>query len=356
MPGRKRLALSRFAPVSTRAAGALALAAFVWMVCAPPAGARSHRHGHPQQHHQQQLTPEAVNAAAFNGPVAAGRESPVTLKAQVLLDRTSFSPGAIDARASANFAKALAAFQQAQGLAPSGKLDRDTWERLVRGGDTPALVEYEIRDADVNGPFTPQIPNGMEEMSGLDHLDYTGSPQLLAEKFHVVQSLLRELNPGRPLDRAGTVIVVPNVRDARADAAVARVEVDKALKAVRAFGADGKLVAFYPATIGSKEKPAPSGTFRIRQVVENPTYHYDPKFHFKGVKAQQPFTIRPGPNNPVGLVWIDLSKPSYGIHGTPDPSKIGKSESHGCVRLTNWDVLDLAHRVHRGVQVAFLDR
>jgi lipoprotein-anchoring transpeptidase ErfK/SrfK len=131
--------------------------------------------------------------------------------------------------------------------------------------------------------------------------------------------------------------------------------VDKRLKAVRAFAGDGRLVAFYPASIGSQEKPAPSGTFRIRQVVENPTYHYDPKFHFKGVKAQQPFTIRPGPNNPVGLVWIDLSKPSYGIHGTPDPTKIGKTQSHGCIRLTNWDALDLAHRVRKGVQVAFLD-
>ena len=131
---------------------------------------------------------------------------------------------------------------------------------------------------------------------------------------------------------------------------------DKPLKAVRAFAADGTLVAFYPATIGSQEKPAPSGTFRIRAVAQRPTYHYDPKFQFKGVKARQPFTVKPGPNNPVGLVWIDLSKPSYGIHGTPDPTKIGKTQSHGCIRLTNWDAVDLARRVRKGVQVAFLDR
>jgi lipoprotein-anchoring transpeptidase ErfK/SrfK len=207
----------------------------------------------------------------------------------------------------------------------------------------------------VNGPFTPRIPKRMEDMSGLEHLDYTGPVELLAEKFHVTENLLRELNRGRALDRAGSVIVVPNVREARSDGSAARVEVDKALKAVRAFGPDGRLVAFYPASIGSKDKPAPSGTFRIRQVAQNPTYHYDPKFQFKGVKAEKPFTIPPGPNNPVGVVWIDLSKPSYGIHGTPDPSKIGKTQSHGCIRLTNWDALDLAHRVRRGVQVAFVD-
>jgi lipoprotein-anchoring transpeptidase ErfK/SrfK len=193
-------------------------------------------------------------------------------------------------------------------------------------------------------------------MSTLEHLDYTGPVQLLGEKFHVSQNLLRDLNRGRALDRAGSVIVVPNVRGARSNDTVARGEVDKARKAVRAFAADGTLVAFYPATIGSNDKPAPSGTFRIRAVAQNPTYHYDPKFQFKGVKARHKFTIRPGPNNPVGLVWIDLSKPSYGIHGTPDPTKIGKTQSHGCIRLTNWDALDLARRVRKGVQVAFLDQ
>lgn len=344
-----RRTLASFA--ARRSACAIALAALVWTGAAFPAAARAHRH----EHVSQPLTAEAVNAARFDGPVSARRQSAVVLKAQVLLDRLSFSPGAIDAKPDENFAKALAAFQQAQGLSPTGKLDRDTWEKLTPNGDVPALVDYEISNDDVKGPFTPSVPKRMEDMSRLERLDYTSPVELLAEKFHVAQSLLRDLNRGRTLDRAGSVIVVPNVRDARSDDAVARVEVDKRLKAVRAFAADGSLVAFYPATIGSQEKPAPSGTFRIRSVVKNPTYHYDPKFHFKGVKAQHPFTIRAGPNNPVGLVWIDLSKPSYGIHGTPDPTKIGKTQSHGCIRLTNWDALDLASRVRKGVQVAFLD-
>lgn len=335
-----------------RRACAIVIAVLVGIGASLPAEAR--RHGHEER--AQPLTAETVNAARYEGPVSERGPSAVVLKAAVLLDRLSFSPGAIDAKAGENFSKALAAFQQAQGLQPTGKLDPDTWQRLAGNADVPALVDYEISDDDVKGPFTPRIPQKMEEMSRLDQLGYSGPVELLAEKFHVAESLLRELNRGRPLDRAGSTIVVPNVRDARADDAVARVEVDKALKAVRAFGADGRLVAFYPATIGSKEKPAPSGTFRIRNVTRHPIYYYDPKFHFKGVKTDRPFTIRPGPNNPVGVVWIDLSKPSYGIHGTPDPTKIGKTQSHGCIRLTNWDALDLAGRVRKGVEVAFLDR
>ena len=124
---------------------------------------------------------------------------------------------------------------------------------------------------------------------------------------------------------------------------------------VRAIGVNGELLATYPASIGSQEKPAPSGSYQIRNVVRNPTYHYNPKFKFKGVKSSQPFTIRAGPNNPVGSVWIDLSLDSYGIHGTPDPSKVSKAYSHGCVRLTNWDVEELAKLVKKGTPVEFLD-
>jgi lipoprotein-anchoring transpeptidase ErfK/SrfK len=332
-----------------RRAGVVCSLVLAALVCAvPPAAARARQ--------PPQLTAEAVNAADYAAPVRSRRAGPVLLKAQILLDRLSFSPGAIDGRSGDNFAKALAAFQQFAGLSPTGKLDADTWARLTQNADVPVVVEYRIAADDVKGPFAPHIPGRFEEMRGLKHLDYASPAQLLAEKFHLDQRLLKALNPGRPLDRAGTVIVVPNVSNARPNGAAARVAVDKREKAVRAFAADGALVAFYPATIGSREKPAPDGTYRVRNVTRNPTYHYDPKFHFKGVRARHPFTIAPGPNNPVGLVWIDLSKPSYGVHGTPDPTKIGKTSSHGCIRLTNWDALDLARRVRRGVQVAFLDQ
>jgi len=138
-------------------------------------------------------------------------------------------------------------------------------------------------------------------------------------------------------------------------AKVERIEINKHERDLRAFDKDGHLVAFYPASIGSTAKPAPSGSFKVNRVQRDPAYHYDPKFHFKGVKARQKFAIKPGPNNPVGTVWIDLTAPSYGIHGTPNPDKIGKTESHGCIRLTNWDALALAAMVHKGTQVDFVE-
>jgi lipoprotein-anchoring transpeptidase ErfK/SrfK len=153
---------------------------------------------------------------------------------------------------------------------------------------------------------------------------------------------------------ASAAAATPDQRGA-SDPKVARIEVDKRERSLRALDKDGKLVAFYPASIGSTEKPAPSGTFKVRTVQYDPIYHYDPKFAFKGVKAKEKFTIKPGPNNPVGSVWIDLTAPSYGIHGTPNPDKVSKTESHGCIRLTNWDARALAGMVRKGTTVAFLD-
>ena len=129
---------------------------------------------------------------------------------------------------------------------------------------------------------------------------------------------------------------------------------DKKALTVRALDADGKLISFYPASVGSADRPSPSGTWHVRSVVENPTYHYSPKLKFKGVKTQKPFDIAAGPLNPVGSTWIDLGD-SYGIHGTPAPERISKTESHGCVRLTNWDAQQLAKMVHKGTKVEFIN-
>jgi lipoprotein-anchoring transpeptidase ErfK/SrfK len=196
-------------------------------------------------------------------------------------------------------------------------------------------------------------------------LGYTSAREMLAERFHMNRDLLGALNPGKALDEAGIVILVaavdpmeaakPKGKDQRQEPKVERVEVDKASRGVRALDAEGKLVAYYPASIGSTEKPAPSGTTKVTGVAFDPIYTYDPKYAFKGVKADKKLTIKPGPNNPVGLVWIDLAIPSYGIHGTPEPEKVGKTESHGCIRLTNWNARDLATHVARGAKVTFKD-
>lgn len=317
--------------------------------------------------HAAALTPEQVNAADYKGPPAPqkkgkrGKEQstkgagPLQLKAQVLLDRAGFSPGAIDALDGENARKALAAFQQTNGLQPSGRLDADSWAKLAATSKDPVLFEYEITDADLKGPFEKTIPKGLELMAKLKRLAYRSPQEMLAERFHMDEGLLRRLNPKAAFDKAGTRIVVANVPQAAPKGKVARIEVRKSEGALRAFDREGTLVGFFPISIGSGEKPAPSGSFKVNTVAQNPEYRYDPKFNFKEVKVQKPFTVAGGPNNPVGAAWIDLTAETYGIHGTPEPSKVGKTESHGCVRLTNWDVTRLAKMVEKGTAVDFVE-
>jgi len=199
------------------------------------------------------------------------------------------------------------------------------------------------------------IPDSLEEKAKLEHLSYTGPQELLAEKFHMDIALLNSLNAGKAFDEVGTSIMVPNVE--RSDTIkAARLEVDKAIGGVFAFDQKNAIVAFYPATIGSDETPSPVGKLTVTRIAENPTYTYDPaKLNFEGVAATEKFEIQPGPNNPVGLVWIALSEPGYGIHGSPLPSAISRQRSHGCVRLTNWDALDLARMVRKGTPVDFIE-
>jgi lipoprotein-anchoring transpeptidase ErfK/SrfK len=272
----------------------------------------------------------------------------------VLLDRAHFSPGEIDGRDGENMKKAIVAFAAAAALQSNGELDNTVWQALTAQSNQPAIIDYTVSDEDTRGPFAKKIPTKMEEMEGLPALSYTSAREAIAEKFHMSEALLSGLNPGESFEAAGKSIKVANVEMSSSTGKAARLEIDKTKQTLKAFDRDGKLVAFFPVTAGSTEKPAPNGRLKVKSVSKNPTYRYNPEYAFKGVKSREPFTINPGPNNPVGRVWIGLSPgEGYGIHGTPDPSKVSKSESHGCIRLTNWDALTLASAVTKGTPVDF---
>jgi lipoprotein-anchoring transpeptidase ErfK/SrfK len=297
---------------------------------------------------------EAINNAQLHLPLPRKeRIKPILIKAQVLLDRAHFSPGEIDGKGGDNFKKALVAFAAAQGLNSRGELTDEIWQKLTATSEEPVLTKYTISNDDVRGPFVSSIPTKLEKMKDLPVLAYTSPREKIAEKFHMSQELLSALNPKQKFETANETTVVANVMQNDAPKRAARVEVDKSAQVLKVFGRDQQLLAIYPVTVGSTEKPAPSGRLKVTGISKNPTYRYNPKYAFKGVQATKPFTIKPGPNNPVGLVWIGLSGEGYGIHGTPDPSKVSKTASHGCIRLTNWDALRVASAVVKGTPVDF---
>jgi lipoprotein-anchoring transpeptidase ErfK/SrfK len=303
-----------------------------------------------------ELNPGTINAANFTGKLPSeDRTSPLAVKVQVLLDRARFSPGEIDGRFGENVEKALQAFSDANDFAPGKVLTPEIWSRLQQASGEAVISEYVVTEADLKGPFIDKLPTKMEDMTSLKALSFTSPKEALSERFHMSQDLLAELNPGKKFDHAGDTINVVNLSHDKPALKVARIEVDKARETVKALAKDGTLIAFYPASVGSEEKPTPSGTLKVISIEPNPTYRYDPKYKFKGVESTKPFTINGGPNNPVGSMWIGLSQPGYGIHGTADPSRVSKSESHGCVRMTNWDVERLAQLVKKGVAVSFVE-
>ncbi|NEU97141.1 murein L,D-transpeptidase [Bradyrhizobium sp. UFLA 03-164] len=303
------------------------------------------------------LDAAAINDAAAPPAKLPGRQqiNASIAKLEILLDRAHFSPGEIDGELGENAQKALTAFATANGLSFDKAVTPDLWTRLTSASEGAAIVNYTIVDADVKGPFLAKVPAKMESMKSLPALNYTSPREAIAEKFHMSEALLQALNPGRKFDKAGETIAVANVLDVAKPPAIARLEVDKTRQTLSAFDAAGKLLAFYPATVGSTEKPTPTGTLKVTAVNKNPTYRYNPKYKFKGVKSNKPFTIRPGPNNPVGVVWINLSGEGYGIHGTGNPGLVSKAASHGCVRLTNWDALRVAAGVAKGTPVTFVE-
>jgi len=285
--------------------------------------------------------------------LSSTKPTPAVVRLEVLLARAHFSPGEIDGKFGENAKKALRAYAEAQQLSSSDGLAEEVWKSL-QADDRPVTASYTISERDTAGPFLHKLPSKMEDMKDIPKLGYTSPREQLAEKFHMSEQLLTLLNPGRHFDRAGESIVVVNTDSEDAPAKADRVEVDKTRQTVKLFDKSNALIGFYPATVGSEEKPSPTGTLKVTEVSRNPIYRYNPAYHFKGVHSNKPFTIKPGPNNPVGTVWINLSAEGYGIHGTPEPGKVSKAESHGCVRLTNWDAERVAASVSKNTKVIFV--
>jgi lipoprotein-anchoring transpeptidase ErfK/SrfK len=297
------------------------------------------------QHRPVRKTQHAVRKEAPKAPPIDKQ----MLATQVMLDCAGYSPGEIDARHGSNSDRALAAFAS-------------------HGGDPTALpqdalTDYTITSEDAAGPFTQSIPPDLMAMAKLTSLDYTNLVEMLGERFHASPALLRRLNPEATFD-AGETITVPNVEQGMAAAGrkndpsspmATTVTVRKSSSDLLATDKAGNVLMYAPVTTGSEHDPLPIGTWQVNGVQHNPTFHYNPALFWDANTADTKATIPAGPNNPVGVVWIDISHPHYGLHGTPEPSRIGKTTSHGCVRLTNWDALKLSALVRPGTRVVFAE-
>lgn len=316
-------------------------------------------------------TAMAVSLAVLPLGVHGAERKADTLALQVSLDRAGFSPGVIDGGMGTLTRQAIRGFQEANGLKITGTFDAET--RAALGEQDGATRTVAVTEADAAGPFL-EIPESMAERAKLEGLNYSSVAEALAEKYHTTPAKLRALNR-RTNFSAGSQIVVPAVRQAdltsggqdkwdamldrlsvaKVQPVAAKVVVDKSDRTVRAYDAAGKLIAQFPASIGSEHDPLPLGEWQINGVGRLPPFRYNPELFWDAEDGEKKTTLPPGPNGPVGVVWIDLSKDHYGIHGTPEPQMIGRTQSHGCIRLTNWDAAKLAQMVRSGTPAVLQD-
>ena len=295
---------------------------------------------------------DSLNNAEWSENMPKGQH-PAYARAHVMLNNAHASPGAIDGANGKNTLKAIASFQQMNGITPTGELTKETWDALVSKQTKPAYVEYTTTDADFKGPYADSIPSDYALQAKMKGLYYTRVTEMLGEKFHMDEKFLRQLNPNATFKKPGEKIVVANVRNDLPED-IHLIVAHKGAKQLYLFNNRNQMIASFPATIGSADTPSPTGTYKVVGVAKNPYYSYSPSNFVQG-KNLKPLTLPPGPNAPVGNIWIGLSKKSFGIHGTPNPSLISKTASHGCIRLTNWDANDLGNKVRSGVTVKFLE-
>lgn len=303
------------------------------------------------------VTADEINGAALAKRAVVDRNglNPFIVKAQILLGRRSISPGAIDGLDGENFHKAVAQFRRQENLGDGDTIDEATWAKL--GGDAvkDVVVPYKITKADARYRFAKRIPHDYAHQAKMKRLSYSSAKERFAERFHMSEPLLVALNPKVRMAMAGSELQVASTGREMQKGAAVRIEAVKRTGMVIVYGVGERILASYPATIGSEENPSPNGDHTVERVARNPDYTYDPDKNFQQGKNRKKLTLPPGPNGPVGSVWIALSKPTFGIHGTPEPSKVSKTNSHGCIRLTNWDAEELADLVKPGVPVRFVD-
>ncbi len=292
------------------------------------------------------IDPTVVNDGSFATPLNAKSKGAGVIRAQILMDRAHISSGEIDGSWGHNVQIAITEYRSQHNLPAGETVDADMWTALNQDA-APALTDYEVAAADVAGPFE-KLPAEMADKAKMKHLGYQSAQEGLAEKFHCSPGLLAVLNPGKAFDQAGVSITVPNVITASPGRAHS-VLVNGRDLSVQVLDASGKVLAFYPASVGSEHDPLPVGDWKVLGVSHNPIYNYNSERFWDAKGEPSKATIAAGPRNPVGSVWIALSKEHYGIHGSPTPAAIGHTQSHGCIRLTNWDAEQLASMVRPGV-------